>query len=412
MRRSGRRSRRGGYNAPVPRAVTECLAPALDHTRHQLFSPFQLGQWWRLALVGVLAGANGQAGCRFGFPGLPSSPSASTQHSGTTTWPEFPGGETVAETLAHYAWMIGLALVVLVVIFLVMLFISSVFRFILYQSVVERHCRIRPSWRRWRLAGRRFFLWHLSLVGITVMAMLVVCAVAVLILYGAGWLHDPGAHVPELIVMAVPVIAAMVLIVLLATIARVLVNDFAVPVMALEGVGALTAWRRVRETVAPKRGELAIYVLVKGVLAIAASIAFAIAAAIVIIPLAIVGAIVAVIAVLSAIALGIGWNVATVSLAVFAGFVAVAVTIAVVALLSVPVTVFFAAFSIYYVSRSLPSARRMAEPARVRADWWGRPLDWPHPTSFVASSTEVISAVPGRRRSMRVAPAAVIYFRQ
>ena len=134
--------------------------------------------------------------------------------------------------------------------------------------------------------------------------------------------------------------------------------------MALEGVGALTAWSRVRETSATKRGELAIYVLVKGILAIAVSIAMAIVAVLIIIPLAIVGAIVIAIGVLVAVAVGAGWNVVTVGLAVLAGLVAIAVLIAVTALLSVPVIVFFVAFSIYYVAdRYPPLAGWLSPPA-------------------------------------------------
>jgi len=43
-------------------SAVDAIYPAIEHTKKQLFQPFRLGQWTRLALVGLLAGELGSGG--------------------------------------------------------------------------------------------------------------------------------------------------------------------------------------------------------------------------------------------------------------------------------------------------------------------------------------------------------------
>ncbi|MGB0041687.1 MAG: hypothetical protein WBP91_00830, partial [Terriglobales bacterium] len=53
----------------MPVSAVDCVQPALQHTRQQLFTRFRIGQWSRLALVGILAAEVHVGGCNFGNVG-------------------------------------------------------------------------------------------------------------------------------------------------------------------------------------------------------------------------------------------------------------------------------------------------------------------------------------------------------
>ena len=50
----------------MPISAVDCVQPALQHTREQVFTRFRFGQWSRLALVGILAAELHVGGCGFG----------------------------------------------------------------------------------------------------------------------------------------------------------------------------------------------------------------------------------------------------------------------------------------------------------------------------------------------------------
>ena len=52
----------------MPFSAVDAISPAFEHTKRQLFQPFRIGQWVRLALVGLLAGELGSGG--FKIPNL------------------------------------------------------------------------------------------------------------------------------------------------------------------------------------------------------------------------------------------------------------------------------------------------------------------------------------------------------
>ena len=53
----------------MPVSAVDCVQPAIQHTREQLFSRFRIGQWSRLALVGILAAEMHASGCNFEISG-------------------------------------------------------------------------------------------------------------------------------------------------------------------------------------------------------------------------------------------------------------------------------------------------------------------------------------------------------
>ena len=73
-----------------------------------------------------------------------------------------------------YASLIAVLLVVGLVLMVLFLYANSVMRFVLFDSVVAKKCRIRESWSRRQGPGRRYFFWQILLflswiVGFTIL---------------------------------------------------------------------------------------------------------------------------------------------------------------------------------------------------------------------------------------------------
>src|SRR5579864_6858977 len=117
-------------------------APAAAHLASEQAHESQTRpQWTRLAFVGLLAGEMSSGGSRFNFP--MSFPQGSS-HS----HPQFPGGTLPDITWPHInlallGAFIAILAIVGIVFVIVMAYISSVMRFILFDSVLTKQCRIR-----------------------------------------------------------------------------------------------------------------------------------------------------------------------------------------------------------------------------------------------------------------------------
>jgi hypothetical protein len=329
----------------VPISAVDCVQPAIQHAREQLFRPFRFGQWWRLALVGILAAQVHSGGCHFNLPVTP-------KHTGGKVptipgFPPFPHSTLPhidASRIVQFAALIVALVLLAIILGFIFLYISSVFRFILFDSVLSRRCAIGEGWRRWHAAGRRFFLWQI-VFGIAQGLFLGILIVVPLAIAAAlGWFRDFEHHMARDVVAVLALVGLLLFFLLVAVVVQLLAIDFLVPIMALEGLDFADGWSRLLELIRPEPGSYAVYLLLKIVLAIAAAILFGIIA---LIPSVVIIA-PAVGAVIAGHAAGLGWTVATVSIAIIGGTVLLAVLIAVIAFVNVPVTVFFPAFAIYF----------------------------------------------------------------
>jgi len=340
----------------VPLSAVDCIQPAIQHTKEQLFSRFRWGQWLRLALVGVLAAELHVGSCNFGNVG------------GLFSRPEKNGDQLLAapplphidfSRVAQFAGLIAAVIQLAVVLFFVFLYINSVFRFILFDSVLRRECSIGDGWERWHRAGGRFFLWQLVFQISAGIFFALLVGIPFALAVAAGWLQDPQQHAAGMIGGVVLFFGAVLIFVLAAAIVQILAKDFLVPIMALEGLDFADGWSRLLALMRPEPGKYAVYILLKIVLAIAAAIIFSIAA---IVP-ALAVVIPSVVIVLAAKAAGLAWTVATVSLAVICGVMAMLVLIYLIALVSAPATVFFPAYALYFFASRYPNLAALLVPA-------------------------------------------------
>lgn len=320
----------------------DCVQPALQHARDQLFRPFRFGQWSRLALVGFLAAELHTSGCNFNGFNFPLSSHPRRVGEFTTTLAPFPHFDPAR--IAQFAALIVAAAVVAFVLFFVFLYLNSIFRFILFESVVTKRCSIGEGWSRWRRAGRRYFLWQIVLMIAQGLFIGVLIGVPLALAAALGWFRNADEHIARSVLGVIFLLGLFFLCLLVAAAVQLLAKDFLVPIMALENVDFADGWSRLLALIRPELGNYVIYLLLKIVLAIAAAIIFGILTLIPIFVLVVP----AVLALFAGYKAGLGWNVTTVSMAVIFGSILIGLLIYLVALISVPATVFFPAFSIYF----------------------------------------------------------------
>jgi hypothetical protein len=343
----------------LPVSAVDSITLAVEHTKRQLFKPFRLGQWTRLAFVGLLAGELGSNGCNpssFNFPG----------HRGTGTAPHagFPGSLGIDPALlAALAAFLAAAIIAALAIGIILMYVGSVMRFILFDSIIARECHIRWSWSRRLGAGWRYFVFKLLYSLLALAGIAVVVGIPVAVALSRGWFREPKEHVPALVSGGIVLLLVLLIFSVVTALILVLTKDFVVPQMALENVDAIEGWRRLWAMMKAETGAYAAYIGMKIVLAIAAGLIVGVATLIlgVIFVLPTVG--LSILAVLSGRSAGLTWNAHTIALAAAIGCILLAIFLYLVSLISVPVIVFFPAYSLYFFASRYPRLSAVLYPA-------------------------------------------------
>jgi len=341
----------------LPFSAVDAISPAIEHTKRQLLQPFRFGQWMRLALVGLLAGELSSGGsCN-----APKIPNLNIPHHGGTQYfvaPDFGGADPMM-----FAGLIAVLLVAGFVLGIVLMYVSSVMRFILFDSVLAKECHIREGWERRQGPGWRYFLWKLAYTVITLGVLIVLVGIPAAFAFGAGWFNSPSDHVAPLVLVGIALFFIVAIFVIVMSVIFVLTKDFVVPQMALEEIGVIEGWRRLWAMMKAEKGGYAGYIGMKIVLAIVAAILFGIIGAILAVIIFLPAAGVAIAAVVAGKSAGLTWTVSTISLAIAAGLVLLVVFLCVMAILSVPAIVFFPAYSIYFFAARYPALGAVLYPA-------------------------------------------------
>jgi hypothetical protein len=339
----------------LPLSAVDAISPAFEHARQQLARPFRASQWAKLGLVGLLAGemGSGGGGCNPGSFQMPTRPNNS-QH----LFAALPSVNPMV-----YASLIAVLIVTGLVLLVLFLYVNSVMRFVLFDSVVARECRIWHSWSRRQGPGRRFFVWQILLAVVSVVALTILIGIPAGFAFVVGWLRNPKEHMIPLILGGMALFFVFLLFVVVQLLIHVMTKDFVVPQMALEEIGAIEGWRRLWPQIKLEKGGYAAYIGMKIVMAIGAAIVLGIASAIVmllfLIPIGGLGAV----AVIGGMAAGLTWNLYTLTLAVVVGSIVIFSLLYVISLISVPAVVFFPAYSIYFFASRYPALDALLHPA-------------------------------------------------
>jgi hypothetical protein len=343
----------------LPISATDVITPAIEHAKQQLFKPFRLKQWTRIAFVGFLAGELSSGGCgNFQVPTFPQHTNGSNHFA-----PMLLGSSSLsAGTQAVIITVLVAAALVFMVIFT---YLNSMMRFVLFDSVITRECRIRESWRRRTQPGFRYFLWQLGVGLVALLVAAVLFGGPVGIAYLLGWFKGTQEHMVGLILGGLGLFFLFFAYLIVFAVAAVMTKDFIVPQMALEGIGAVEGWQRLLQMMKTEKLKYAGYIGMKIILAIAASILVSIISLIAILILAIPIGGLGLAAVLSGKAAGMQWDAMTITLAVVAGCIAFLVILYLVCLISVPTIIFFPAYSMYFFAARYPLLRNVLYPLPV-----------------------------------------------
>jgi hypothetical protein len=335
----------------LPLSAVDAIAPALQHTKKQLFQPFRFGQWTRLAIVGLLAGELGSSGGRI------SRSFNLNRHQGTT-FPNWSGVD-----FALLAGLIAVLVVAGLILGVILMYISSVMRFILFDSVMAKECHIRQGWSRRQGPGLRYFLWKLIYLLVTVGGLIVLIGIPAGVAFAAGWFRAPKEHLAPLVLGGILVFFVLLFFVFVLAVIFVLTKDFVVPQMALEDIGVVEGWRRLWWMITAEKGAYFGYIVMKIVMAIGAGIMVGIATVILGLIIAIPTVLLSILAIITGKTAGLTWNAYTITLAVVVGCILLAGFLYVIALISVPVIVFFPAYSIYFFAARYPRLGAALYPA-------------------------------------------------
>jgi hypothetical protein len=260
------------------------------------------------------------------------------------------------------------------------MYVSSVMRFVLFDSVIAKHCEIGKSWSRRHGIGLGYFVWQILVLLATVVVMVILVGVPLAFALAAGWMKQPKEHMVPLILGGIALFFLFFAFLIVLGLVHVMTKDFVVPQMALENISAINGWRRLLPMLRAEKGSYAGYIALKIVMALGTAVVVGIVAGIVIlvtlIPIGGLGAI----AILLGKSGGLQWDLYTISLAVVVGTAAIGFILYLMSLVSVPAMVFFPAYSIYFFAGRYPALAGVVHPAAA-------PLPPPLPPPF-PSQTE------------------------
>jgi hypothetical protein len=336
----------------VPISAVDSITLAIDHTKQQLFRPFRIGQWTRLAFVGLLAGELGANGCNHSNFHVPANPPAGAAH-----FPTFPAiaPALIAAAIAAIAASIAIGLI--------LMYVGSVMRFILFDSVVARECHIRWDWNRRLVPGWRLFTWKLLYIVLSLVGAALIVGIPASFAFSAGWFRQPKQHLAPLILAGAFLFCAFFVFLIATAAIFVLTKDFVVPQMALENLDVMEGWRRLWAMMKADKGAYLAYVVMKIVLAIVAGILMGVATLILGLIIAIPSVGLGLLAVITGKTAGLTWNAHTIALAIVVGCILLALFLYLVALIYVPAIVFFPAYSIHFFADRYPRLQALLYPA-------------------------------------------------
>lgn len=334
---------------PAQFSAVDAISPAFDRTKRQLFQPFRFSFWARMALValasGEFYGSGGWGGLHFTVPGTRPGQGHFFSAMVDPRW----------QFLMHYLPWVVLGVLFLIAFFLFWMYASSVFRFILFDSVLNAHCQIKEGWRRWNSQGTRFFLWRIFLGLAFIVAAGILCGIAALVIIKSGGTVNPRQHIALLVVIGLGIFLLLACLIIVTALIALFARDFVIPVMALEDVGIIEGWRRVIAMLKSEKGAYLGYVLIKIVLVVGSTIIFGIltlmAVLIFLIPLSIAGYG----GYSYAKATGLLWHFPAVAVGIILGGAAIAAIAYVAAFISAPAMVFFQSYVIHFLGACYPT---------------------------------------------------------
>ena len=251
--------------------VTEAIEPAYERVKQMLFKPFDITKWIVIGFCAWLAGFGESGGGGGGFNGFNNAfNNDKHQFNGN-------GREQLRHfydqardyVAANFYWIAPVTIfvvVVVVVFWLLILWLSSRGKFMFLHCVALDQAEVETPWIKFSRAGNSLFKFRivLGLIGMVIMLpLLVFIVLSILRMVMQG--EPDVAGVMSAIGLG---LAFFGMSLVFALIHKFLV-DFVVPIMFLRGGSCLAAWREFFALLSANPGKFTVYILFQIVLGMA-----------------------------------------------------------------------------------------------------------------------------------------------
>ena len=256
--------------AMIPFSAAEAITPAIDCTKQFLFKPFRLGRFLKLTLVAMLVEG--------GFSSFSSGSKLPSGNGGKAPFHipplHFPTTQFHWPAIMIVGVMIAAFLLIVVPIGLVIGYLLIRLRFSFFDCMLRRQDQIAVAWRRYHAQALRF-LWMTVILAIAVWALLAVVGVALYQHFKPlfqALFSDSKPTLSDFLPMLAALIPLFVLLALAGGLLNIALGDFVLPRMALEDATVLDAVGDVWEDFQAEPGQFLLYVFLRFLLTLLATI--------------------------------------------------------------------------------------------------------------------------------------------
>jgi len=252
------RSALGGVRRAGRHALAgESLVASFYDAVGLLFTPFDGRRWFKLSLVCLfLGGGTPTAAFNWIFV-LPG---------------EFnvrPGIERARSYIGSHLWLVVLVILLGISLSVGVLYVRSIFRFILVDTIVTGEISVRAAWSRLRALGRSYFRWLLGLVLSAGIALAITAFVVFEFLRSAA-AAGTSSLMFSVVLVGILLLTAMVGLVLMVIVT--LTDDLVVPLMYAEQIPLGAAWRKLARCLHSEAGAFTLYVLLRFVVSLGVAV--------------------------------------------------------------------------------------------------------------------------------------------
>ncbi len=236
-------------------SVIDPINPAIDRVKDLLFYPIDLRRWFIIGFCAFLANL-----IKFDSPLLRSfgwniGPSPRRAEA----------SEIITEAQryinSNLYWLLPafiIAVVFAIVLFILLLWLSSRGKFMLLYCVAENTAEVKVPWHKYKKQGNSLFRFRLVFLLITGVCSFVL-ALPIFLASIALWQENISAAAGAMAIVFFGLLTIAAILVF-AVIAK-LTKDFVVPVMYLRGCGAVEGWRIFMPLLKANAGSFACYLL-------------------------------------------------------------------------------------------------------------------------------------------------------
>ncbi len=332
-----------GKSPPVPISAAGAILFALEDTLRLLFRPFDVWRWAKLGLLCLfLGGGTPTAALQWSLGALPGDLRLPSLLSRTRQFVE------------QHPSLILLVVVGALALGISVLYLRSLFRFILVDSLVKREVSIGRAWTALRPLGESYFRWLAStLLGL-------VAAFALMVILALPGLHAASASGSGRLFATASlalILSSIVLVGLAVALLIMLTDDLVVPLMYADRLPLPSAWKLLWQKMRADPASFAVYILLRFLLSVGVSVGVLLFLVPLLVGLFSGSIIVAAVIVLALHLVGLTWvwSLPTIGLALLALLLLAGLLITLLGAVGMPGQVFLQDFSLYFIAARSPS---------------------------------------------------------